>query len=137
MMNYRNARRTDSEAIDCEIDHPVYGWTPFTCHPLDTGADFDVSELYARIDSDPATAPYIPPTQAELDAAASKLVRKQRDRVLSLVVDPLVSNPLRWGDLTYDQQKSWSDYRRVLLDLPQQVGFPHNVIWPTAPNEVD
>ena len=60
-------------------------------------------------------------------------VREQRDFILVSVVDPLVSNPLRWGDLTADQRQSWVDYRRALLDVPQQSGFPTNVIWPTPP----
>jgi hypothetical protein len=60
-------------------------------------------------------------------------IRSQRDRILVTVVDPLVSNPLRWGDLTAEQQQAWTAYRRVLLDIPQQAGFPANVIWPTEP----
>lgn len=27
----------------------------------------------------------------------------------------------------------WADYRQALRDVPQQAGFPDNVIWPTAP----
>jgi len=133
MMDYRNARRTWTVAIDCEIDHPIYGWIPFTCDPNDTGAQFDVAELHSRLDADPATVAYVPPTQAELDAAASKLIRKQRDLILMTKVDPVISNPLRWGDLTPDQQTAWADYRRALLDVTQQSGFPNDVVWPTAP----
>lgn len=79
---------------------------------------------------------WVPPTAEQLTAEMAKKVRADRDRILRTVVDPLASNPLRWGDLTPEQQQAWADYRRALLDVPQQAGFPENVIWPTAPNEV-
>lgn len=60
-------------------------------------------------------------------------IRQIRDNILATVVDPLVSNPLRWADLTADQQQAWADYRRALLDVPQQAGFPQNVSWPVKP----
>jgi hypothetical protein len=132
-MEYRNAKHIGQNRIDCEINHPTYGWIPFTCDPEDTGARFDVAELHSRMAADPATAPYIPPTQAELDEVASRQVRRQRDFILATQVDPLISNPLRWGDMTAERQQAWSDYRRALLDIPQQPGFPNDVVWPTAP----
>lgn len=60
-------------------------------------------------------------------------VRSQRDRILVVEVDPLVSNPLRWGDLTVEKQQEWADYRRALLDIPDQADFPANVTWPIKP----
>jgi hypothetical protein len=129
-MEYRNARHFNNTIIDCEINHPTYGWIPFACDPNDTGANFDVAELYARMGADPLTIAYIPPTQAELDQKAAELVRYRRDYLLTRVVDPIVSNPLRWADLTPAQQQSWANYRRALLDITDQVGFPHDVIWP-------
>lgn len=132
-MDYRNAKRISNNHIDCEIDHPVYGWIPFTCDLTDTGAQFDVAALHALMSADPATAPYIPPTQAELDAILAVDIRAQRDRILVTAVDPLVSNPLRWADLTAEKQQAWADYRLALLDIPQQAGFPANVIWPVKP----
>ena len=70
---------------------------------------------------------------AEHDAAVeSAWVRSERDNILTTVVDPLVSNNLRWADLTSDKQAEWSTYRTALLDVPQQSGFP-DVTWPTKP----
>ena len=132
-MNYRSAKRLGNGWIDCEIEHPVHGWIPFTCNPADTGAQFNVAELHAAMDADPETAPYIPPTQEELDAQAASAVRAERDMRLATEVDPVVSNPLRWADMTADQQQAWADYRRALLDITLQAGFPHDVVWPTKP----
>jgi hypothetical protein len=132
-MEYRNAKHINNTMIDCEINHPTYGWIPFTCDPNDTGANFDVAELYIRMDTDPLTIVYIPPTQAELDQKAAELVRYERNNLLTRVVDPIVSNPLRWADLTPEQQQAWSNYRRELLDITDQLGFPNDIIWPVKP----
>lgn len=132
-MNYRNAKRLANGWIDCEIEHETYGWIPFTCDPSDTGALFDVAALHAQMDDDPATEAYVPPTQAELDAQAADAVRMQRDALLATEVDPIVSNPLRWADLTAEQQQAWASYRRALLDITAQSGFPHSVTWPEKP----
>lgn len=74
-------------------------------------------------------------TEAEILARqpTADHIRQIRDNILATVVDPLVSNPLRWADLTADQQQAWADYRRALLDVPQQAGFPQNVSWPVKP----
>lgn len=39
MMNIRNPKWTATGMIDCEIDHPQYGWIPFTAAPDDTEAN--------------------------------------------------------------------------------------------------
>ena len=132
-MEYRNAKHIGQNRIDCEIDHPTLGWIPYTCDGTEDGEQFDNKELYARLDADPDAAPYIPPTQEELDAIAASNVRRQRDFILTTKVDPMVSNPLRWATMTADQQQAWADYRIALLDVPQQAGFPQTVIWPVAP----
>jgi hypothetical protein len=59
--------------------------------------------------------------------------RNKRDNILATVVDPLVSNSLRWADLTAAKQTEWTTYRTDLLGVPQQAGFPENITWPTEP----
>lgn len=59
--------------------------------------------------------------------------REKRNALLATQVDPVVSNPLRWGDLSEEQQQAWATYRRALLDITTQAGFPHEVTWPVAP----
>jgi hypothetical protein len=78
-------------------------------------------------------AAYVPPTQEELDEDERISVRIQRDMTLVIEVDPIVSNALRWGELTAEKQAEWTQYRRDLLDITNQAGFPHNVVWPTKP----
>ena len=59
-MEYRNPKGTAGAAIDCEINHPTYGWIPFTCDPQDNGAEFDVAALHAQLSADHNLAPYVP-----------------------------------------------------------------------------
>lgn len=60
-MQFRNPIFTATGAIDCEINHPVYGWIPFTAVAGDTGAQFDVDALLAKITAAGNIAPYIAP----------------------------------------------------------------------------
>lgn len=130
-MNYRNAKYIDNEGrIDCEIEHPVYGWIPYTLDPNDTDNTVDNSELLALMyEQDDVVAI----TQEELDSQLAEEIRYQRDLKLATEVDPLVMNSLRWNDLTAKEQQAISDYRKALLDLPQQAGFPNDITWPVKP----
>jgi hypothetical protein len=70
-----------------------------------------------------------PKTEEELEAE----VRAERDYCLKHDVDPIVTNPLRWEDLTLEKQQEWKDYRTALLTITDQSGFPNTVTWPTKP----
>jgi hypothetical protein len=37
------------------------------------------------------------------------------------------------GPLTQQQQEAWAVYRQQLRDIPEQSGYPLNVVWPTPP----
>ena len=121
----------DNLSMDVEINHPDYGWIPYFLTPSDTDTTIDNDAVMALIGDN--FAAYVPPTQEELDAAAAAQVRAERDSKLVNEVDPLVTNPLRWADLTEAKQAEWTAYRTALLDITDQAGFPHNVTWPTKP----
>lgn len=38
-MNIRNLRHNGVGSFDCELEHPVFGWIPFTCSPDDTDSE--------------------------------------------------------------------------------------------------
>lgn len=42
--------------------------------------------------------------------------RNKRNLYLEKYVDPIVTNPLRWEELTEQQKESYKNYRRYLLD---------------------
>jgi hypothetical protein len=129
----RNARSMNetNTIIDVEIKHPKYGWIPYLLTDYDTDQTVNNDAVMALIGSN--FEAYVPPTQEELDAQAAASVRAQRDYLLTTEVDPIVSNPLRWADMTTEQQNAWSAYRTALLDITDQAGFPHSVTWPTKP----
>ena len=129
----RNAQSLNAENtwFDVEINHPEYGWIPYSLNPDDTDMTVDNSVLLELIGSD--FAAYVAPTQAELDAELAASLRAQRDDKLVQEVDPIVTNPLRWAELTDAKQAEWTQYRTDLLNLPAQAGFPNTMTWPTKP----
>lgn len=129
----RNAQslNTENTWFDVEINHPEFGWIPYTLNPDDTDMTVDNSVLLTLIGSD--FDAYVAPTQEELDAELAVSLRAQRDDKLVNEVDPIVTNPLRWAELTDAKQTEWTQYRTDLLNLPAQSGFPNTVTWPTKP----
>jgi len=67
------------------------------------------------------------------DEQKAKNIRTFRNELLVREVDPVVTNPLRWAELSSTVQQQWTDYRTALLNVPQQSGFPNEVVWPTKP----
>jgi hypothetical protein len=130
---YRNAKSLDANnnRIDVEINHPVYGWIPYTMCSNVAEPDINHAALRELIDTD--FIAYVSPTQEELDAETAQEMRWERDRRLKSEVDPIVTNPLRWADLTTEKQNEWTQYRTDLLNVPQQAGFPNTINWPTKP----
>tara|TARA_R110000803_G_scaffold195105_1_gene258297 strand:+ start:94 stop:528 length:435 start_codon:yes stop_codon:yes gene_type:complete len=123
--------QADNLRMDVEINHPQHGWIPYTLDPADTDTTIDNDAVMDLIGTD--FAAYVPPTQAELDAAAAAGVRAERDNRLVAEVDPIVSNALRWADLTAAKQAEWTQYRTDLLNVTDQAGFPTDITWPTKP----
>jgi len=127
----RNAVSTndDNTEFELEINHPEYGWIPYALHSHDTDNTIDNSQLLALIGDN-----FTQLSQEIKDEREASLQRHERDVILETVVDPLVSNPLRWAELTTEQQNAWAQYRIDLLNVPQQSGFPHNITFPTKPS---
>ena len=59
-------------------------------------------------------------------------IRTKRDQDLISIVDAVPV--IRWYSLSVEKQQEWKDYRQYLLDVPQQDGFPQNVMWPERPD---
>jgi len=75
-------------------------------------------------DGNPILEDYPEPTTDELAIT----MRAKRDQILSTVVDSM--NAIRWETLTEGQKESWRIYRKALLDVPEQEGFPTDITWP-------
>jgi len=127
---YRNAisLSEDNSLMEVEINHPDYGWIPYGISSADTDQTIDNAALLALIGSD-----FTASTQEARDARLASEQRSVRDDKLQSEVDSVVSNPLRWADMTSEKQTEWSQYRTDLLNVPQQSGFPNTISWPTKP----
>lgn len=69
------------------------------------------------------------PTQQEQDASA--IINVQTKRVNLLYQSDWTQIPN--NPLTTEKQAAWATYRQELRDIPQQSGYPLNVVWPVAP----
>ena len=110
---FRNAQSisSDNSRIDVEINHRVYGWIPYTLDIADQDMTINNDDLLALIGTN--FVAYTPPTQAELDAEAASEVRALRDFKLQSEVDPIVSNALRWADLTQKNKTSGRSIEQI------------------------
>lgn len=95
---------------------------PFTADINDVEAHG--RDIFARAQSGEfgEVAPFLPtaPTLEEVSAA----IRELRNYKLQTEVDPVVSNPLRWADLSPEQQQAYANYRQALLNMPEDPQFP-------------
>jgi hypothetical protein len=90
-------------------------------HEIRIRADGSIEESFV-----PAPAGYVPLSpETEWER-----VRAQRDRVFAQTVDRL--NPLRWAEMSPEQQAAWSAYRQQLKDITLQ-SDPFAIVWPTPP----
>lgn len=64
---------------------------------------------------------------AGADDRAAEEVRAKRDSLLA------ESDWTQVADAPVDKA-AWATYRQSLRDIPQQAGFPTNVVWPVEPN---
>jgi hypothetical protein len=125
-MNCKDPIYNSRGNIDCQAEHPIYGWIPFTASPDDCEAHG--REIFARcLAGDFGTvAEYVPPpapTTEELAAAA----RAKRDSLLA------ASDWSQAGDVPQATKDLWIPYRQALRDVPEQAGFPSEITWPTKP----
>ena len=56
-----------------------------------------------------------------------RIVRAERDRLLER------ADWTQAVDIAKATQDKWAPYRQALRDVPQQAGFPFNVVWPQSP----
>jgi hypothetical protein len=68
--------------------------------------------------------------QAEVDAmTAAKAAEVRAERNAKLAA----SDWTQLMDFPGQNRAAWVQYRKDLRDLPQQAGFPWEVVWPTQP----
>jgi len=123
---FRNAVsiKADNTRIDVEINHPDYGWIPYTLDMSDTDMTINNNDLLSLIGTD--FAAYVAPTADETNTALAAAVRADRNARLA-ATDWMASQDVTMSD-------EWRTYRQALRDVPTQSGFPNTITWPTAPD---
>ena len=127
-MNYRNPIYTETGAIDCEIDHPDYGWIPFTASPND--CEKYGRALFAEIEAKGGVAPYEPPSPPTDEQLASE-ARTKRNQLLA--DSDWTQLPDARNAMGADKAAEWDAYRQALRDITAQAGFPREIEWPIKP----
>jgi hypothetical protein len=62
------------------------------------------------------------------DLAIADVLTARNKLLFSTDWTQIPNNPL-----TSEMQAEWATYRQQLRDIPQQSGYPYNVVWPVAP----
>ena len=118
-MDYRNAHYNQYGTVDLEINHPDYGWIPFTASPNDP--DESGRELYAQVVAagniapfDPSTAPPPPRPTVLKSTVQARIIDagKMGDAYAALTANPVYF--ARWFA---------PDHPAVYCDDPDAVGL--------------
>lgn len=131
-MNFRNAKYNEDGSVDVEMEHPEYGWIPFTASPDDVEAHG--REIYqAAIAGDfGPVAEYIPPPEPtyeeKLAAARESASLTRREFFLGLdamgIYDTVMSAALpRVAQIELDTATSFDRNWPTLVDMATQLGF--------------
>lgn len=97
-------------------------------HPF-SASSFDAEKYGADLFADAAAGAfgpigaYVPPPAEALEIT----VRQQRNTLLRQ------SDWTQLPDVPQAIKDVWAPYRQALRDVPQQSGFPANIVWPNPP----
>lgn len=117
MMNWRNPKRTRDGKIEVEIEHPEYGWIPYSADP-DDPLDIVLREggnapLHAVINqSGRPIAPADPEPPARAPMATSKLALIRALRRIQLDGQKVTSP---------QQTSAWEAVKAAMADAPEEI----------------
>lgn len=135
-MKIKNAVWTNSEntIIDCEIEHPQFGWIPFTAMPNDVET-LGVQVFNACIAGEAGPiAPYAPPPPPPPPSAdANKAEAERRLQTTDWVNQPDVYDPASTPHLT--NRDAFLAYRSQVRAIAVNP-VAGNLNWPTEPAAV-
>jgi len=112
-MNYRNPIYTENGSIDCEIEHPAYGWIPFTASPDDCEAQ-GKAIFEALKDSANPYVPPPPPTEEELQAIADRERIAELKKLLADSDYKAMPDYDKTDSSILEQRQAWRDEIRTL-----------------------
>ena len=134
-MNSRNPKHNAVGTIDLEIEHPVYGWIPFTASPDDA----EGAELYAQalrgefgdiapyVELEPLP-PQIPQTVTRRQARQALLIAGHLSSV-QFAIDS-IPDALQRGmvQIEWDDSQMFERQRPTLISLASAIGMDSQAI---------
>ncbi len=121
----KNPQWADAEhtRIDLTVNFDDHGETPFSAAPNDCEAHG--REIFAKAAAGEfgPVAEYEPPPPPTYEEQ-SAMVRAERDRLLA------ETDWTQAADIPQATKDKWAPYRQALRDVPDQQGFPFEVVWP-------
>lgn len=60
-------------------------------------------------------------------------LRIHREYVFRTEIDPVITNPVRWAEMSEAKQAEWLQYRRDWLDITDRESTEDILVWPTKP----
>jgi hypothetical protein len=122
----------NNDYIECTVNFDDLGTIKFIAYRADI--ELHSREIYNRIVSGEfgPIEPYAP--EVIKLRSTEDIVRDKRNQLLQQL-DQLILNPLRFAEYTNEYKNQLADYRRQLLDITDQLGFPDEIIWPEFPEE--
>ena len=125
-MEYRNPKYNHDGSIDCEINHPQFGWIPFTARADDCEEHGRI--IFAEIEKNGEILEYQPPPPP----TSEQLAENARIKRNNLLID---SDWSQLPDVPESIKSKWTKYRQALRDITNQKDFPDKIKWPEKPEE--
>jgi hypothetical protein len=132
-MNAKNPKHTSDQTIDLDIEHPEFGWIPFTASPNDV--EEKGRDLYAQAiagDFGPVAA-YVPPPPHISTSVENKTEAERRLAETDWVNEPDVHDTANTPHLT--NRNAFLTYRSAIRGVAVSP-TDGNLDWPTEPTAV-
>lgn len=113
-MQARNPQYNQFGTIDLEIDHPVYGWIPYTADPTDPAcAEIFTKALAGEFG---AVAPYVAPVPTPEQILAEK--KKQRQAIVDAITVTTSTGKVFDGDEDAQSRMSRAIQAAQIASIP-------------------
>jgi polyphosphate kinase len=116
-MEYKNTKYNKYGTIDCDINHPEFGWITTTLSPEDP----ETADLFNEVLSNGDIAEYeeVQLTPEQIEEQNIQEIRRERNKRLEEL-----DRPLWLENLTVEHKEIIDTYYQALLDAPQTMVLP-------------
>jgi hypothetical protein len=125
-------RITSSQKLYEGADFSFYAQNqPYVMGYFDALEYYVANETAVRFPPQPANTVWDWTTKQWVPDPTTAIFEMTRKRETLLVGSDWTQIPN--GPLTLEKKEAWATYRQALRDIPEQSGYPLNIVWPTPP----